>query len=62
MRKSKDMPYHIGLRVKIYLSYQQKHIIAVNGGVRCSVHKSNNLQELWNAGASAQTGAIMFLV
>ena len=34
MRKSKDMPYHIGLKVKLYLSYQQKHIVAVNDGVK----------------------------
>lgn len=38
MRKSKDMPYHIGLKVKLYLSYQQKHIVAVNDGVRRSVY------------------------
>lgn len=38
MRKSKDMPYHIGLKVKLYLSYQQKHIVAVNDGVKRSVY------------------------
>lgn len=38
MRKSKDMPYHIGLKVKLYLSYQQKHIVAVNDGARRSVY------------------------
>lgn len=38
MRKSKDMPYHIGLKVKLYLSYQQKHIVSVNDGVKRSVY------------------------
>ena len=38
MRKSKDMPYHIGLKVKLYLSYQQKHIVAVNDGAKRSVY------------------------
>lgn len=38
MRKSKDMPYHIGLKVKLYLSYQQKQIVAVNDGAERSVY------------------------
>lgn len=38
MRKSKDMPYHIGVRIKLYLSDRQKHIVAVNDGVRRSVY------------------------
>lgn len=32
MRKMSEMPYHIGLQVKIYPSDLQKHLIAVNDG------------------------------
>lgn len=38
MRKVAEMPYHIGLKVKFYPSYTQKHIIAVNDGVKRSVY------------------------
>lgn len=38
MRKMSEMPYHIGLKVKIYLSYYQKHLVAVNDGVKRSVY------------------------
>lgn len=32
MKKVKEMPYHIGFKVKIYPSNEQKHLIAVNDG------------------------------
>ena len=32
MKKVKEMLYHIGFKVKIYPSNEQKHLIAVNGG------------------------------
>lgn len=38
MRKMNEMPYHIGLKIKIYLSYKQKHLVAVNDGARRSVY------------------------
>ena len=38
MRTSKEMPYHIGLHVKLYPSNEQKHIIAVNDGAQRSVY------------------------
>lgn len=38
MRKIKDMPYHIGFRVKLYPSTQQKRLIAVNDGVKRAVY------------------------
>ena len=38
MRSAKVMPYHIGLKVKLYPSYEQKHIIAVNDGVTRAVY------------------------
>lgn len=34
----KDMPYHIGLVVKIYPDYRQKHLIAVNDGAKRAVY------------------------
>ena len=37
MRSSAEMPYHIGLKVKIYPSNAQKRLIAVNDGVNRSV-------------------------
>ena len=38
MKKMKELPYHIGLKVKIYPSNQQKHIIAVNDGAKRAVY------------------------
>lgn len=38
MRTMKDLPYHAGLTVKIYPSNQQKHLIAVNDGVKRAVY------------------------
>lgn len=38
MRSSAEMPYHIGLKVKIYPSNEQKRLIAVNDGVKRSVY------------------------
>ena len=38
MRLSAEMPYHIGLKVKIYPSNEQKRLIAVNDGVNRSVY------------------------
>lgn len=38
MRSTKVMPYHIGLKVKLYPSYEQKHTIAVNDGVTRAVY------------------------
>lgn len=38
MRRMDEMPYHIGLKVKIYPSRTQKKIIAVNDGVRRCVY------------------------
>ena len=38
MRSVAEMPYHIGLKVKIYPSYQQKHLIAVNDGAKRAVY------------------------
>lgn len=38
MRKANEMPYHVGLKVKIYPSYRQKHLIAVNDGVKRAVY------------------------
>lgn len=38
MRKMSEMPYHIGLKVKLYLSYQQKHLVAVNDGAKRAVY------------------------
>ena len=34
MRKCKDMPFHIGLKLRFYPSYRQKHIVAVNDGAQ----------------------------
>ena len=38
MRKMSEMPYHIGLQVKIYPSDLQKHLIAVNDGANRAVY------------------------
>lgn len=38
MRKVAEMPYHIGLKVKIYPSNEQKRFIAVNDGAARSVY------------------------
>lgn len=38
MRKMSEMPYHIGLQVKIYPSDLQKHLIAVNDGAKRAVY------------------------
>ncbi|WP_281693215.1 RNA-guided endonuclease InsQ/TnpB family protein [Agathobaculum desmolans] len=38
MRSSAEMPYHIGFKVKIYPSSEQKRLIAVNDGVNRSVY------------------------
>lgn len=38
MRACKDMPYHIGIRVKLYPSDRQKKIIAVNTGAQRAVY------------------------
>lgn len=38
MKKSKEMKYHIGIVLRLYPSYQQKHLIAVNCGVQRAVY------------------------
>lgn len=38
MRSTAEMPYHIGLVVKIYPSNRQKHMIAVNDGAKRAVY------------------------
>ena len=38
MQKISEMSYHIGLRVKIYPSNKQKHLIAVNDGAKRAVY------------------------
>lgn len=38
MRSSVEMLYHIGLKVKIYPSNEQKRLIAVNDGINRSVY------------------------
>ena len=46
MRKMSEMPYHIGLVLKMYPSHLQKRIVAVNDGVKRAVYNllvaSNN--------------------
>lgn len=46
MRKMSEMPYHIGLEVKIYPSYEQKRIVTVNDGAKRAVY--NHLVECGN--------------
>lgn len=38
MKKSKDMPYHIGLVLRIYPSTLQKHLIDINDGAQRAVY------------------------
>ena len=38
MRKCSDMPYHIGVVLKLYLSDEKKHLVAVNAGAQRSVY------------------------
>ncbi len=38
MLKMEDMPYHLGMRVKLYLSPWHKHIVSVNDGAKRSVY------------------------
>ena len=38
MKQMKDLPYHIGLKVKIYPSNEQKRLIAVNDGAKRAVY------------------------
>lgn len=38
MRKMSEMPYHIGMKVKLHLSDRQKHLVAVNDGVKRAVY------------------------
>ncbi len=38
MRSMKDMPFHIGIKVKIYPSNEQKRLIAVNDGAKRAVY------------------------
>lgn len=38
MRKCNQMPYHIGLVLKLHLSRQGKHIVAVNDGASRAVY------------------------
>lgn len=38
MKKMKDLPYYIGLKVKIYPSDEQKRLIAVNDGAKRAVY------------------------
>ena len=38
MRSCHEMPYHIGIRLKIYLSHNQKRIVAVNAGAQRAVY------------------------
>ena len=37
-RPMKDLPFHIGMKVKIYLSYKKKHLVAVNDGAKRAVY------------------------
>lgn len=38
MRTMTEMPYHIGLKVKLYLSNQQKRLVAINDGAKRAVY------------------------
>lgn len=38
MRNMSEMPYHIGFKVKLYLNYRQKHLVAVNDGAKRAVY------------------------
>ena len=38
MRKCSDMPYHIGVVFKLYLSDEKKRLVAVNAGAQRSVY------------------------
>ena len=38
MRSCSDMPYHIGLTVKLHLSDKQKRLVAVNDGAQRAVY------------------------
>lgn len=38
MRKMAEMPYHIGMKVKLYLSNEQKRLVAINAGAMRSVY------------------------
>ena len=38
MRKCSDMPYHIGVVLKLYLSDEKKRLVAVNAGAQRSVY------------------------
>lgn len=38
MRKMAEMPYHIGMRMKLYLSNKQKRMVAINAGAMRSVY------------------------
>ena len=38
MKQMKDLPYYIGLKVKIYPSNEQKRLIAVNDGAKRAVY------------------------
>ena len=55
MRTMAEMPYHMGLKVKLYPSDAQKHLIAVNDGAARSVY--NHLvacgNERWRLSKSA---------
>lgn len=38
MRKCKDMPFHTGIVLRVYPSFEQKKIIAINDGCRRAVY------------------------
>lgn len=38
MRSMSEMPYHIGIKVKLYPSNHQKHLVAVNDGAKRAVY------------------------
>lgn len=57
MRKASDMPFHRGLKVKLYPSNEQKQIIAVNDGAYRAVY--NHLvatgDEIWQLSKTASS-------
>ena len=55
MLKCQDMPYHIGVKIKLYLSRNGKRLVAVNAGAQRSVYNllvaTNN--EIWRLSKAA---------
>lgn len=60
MRTCSRMPYHIGVKMKIYPSYEQQRIIAINAGAERAVYnllvKANN--EIYRLRKTADTVSI----